>query len=641
MDELLKRPIKLLLVSTWRCACGISTYSSNLVEQLEKFGVRVEIFSDTKNFTSLVRLAKDTDADVVHIQHEFGIAMPIEALLSLMGKFRTRGKPVVITTHTEDALFNVLLDGTADAIILHNDTKDMANRPTFSRFYKVPHGIPELTLSMSQAECRKKYNIPIDAFVVGTCGFMSPQRGQFIEDFIGELLPFIKKNKEVYFHIATSSHRADSDGNFAKMLRSSMSNMAQEHGFDDRFHIHAEFMDNTEFRERLCTFDVGFAHTSSDIVSNSGAAADMVSCGVPVVVNDVPHFSHIKPYVTTRKNLSEMVAAVQDIYTKGKTYQAELKAKALEAPKAIGYSKVAKQHIDIYKKALSTLRQLEQAEEQIISKNVRKLDKDNFVTVTCPNSLWQIMLLLQKLYALVEEGYRLRFVVQNDGLMETGILPFMLEGVADVQYADIGMDADPRVARLYSRSLAQNMTADVERWLKDGKSFNELFPFLTVSQLPLKLNLGEFAHNRAKGLAQGTEDLCVINVGDEDMLMRAAHILQKLVRDEGVVFKRILISGKPTTEQYARALFSKLENHTYDDTKIAIEDTRTRWALCHQAHTVITGWDDVAAYCLVNKINTVYDCDHYWQHKLVVSMGNNSRTLTERVKDKPVSEIVL
>jgi len=423
------------------------------------------------------------------------------------------------------------------------------------------------------------------------------------------------------------------------MIRCSLTNFAQEQGFDDRFHIHSEFMDTSEFRERLYTFDIGFAHTSPKIVSNSGAAADMVSCGVPVIVNDVPHFSHIKPYVVVKADLKEMIMEVINIHKKGQPHLDVLRKKALEAVPAIGYSKMAQKHVEIYNRAIaefgpSTTKQL----VGVVEDRRRFLNKDNFITVTCPNSVWQILLLWRKLSTLAKEGYSFRFVVQNTGMMEPSILSFVLEDIVEVHYADVGMDDDPRVARIHSRSLAQNMTTDIVRWLKDGKSFADLFGFIEEDSNPYVMNLGEFAVNRAKVVIPDPTDVALINVDDEPMLFRATTILQNTAR-EGIVFKKLIIMGKPTTERYARALYEKIVVGTsIDDVKVVIEDTRTRWALCDRAHTVITGWDDVAAYCLNNSINAVYDCRKEWQDKLVDElMKTGVRTSKFMAWDEPVT----
>jgi len=628
MDDLTKKSdnkLKVLFVTPWNVACGIATYSSNLVEQLEKLGVQVEIFSETKNFNSMVKLAKDSDADLVHIQHEFGISIATEALLSLCGKFRTAGKPVVLTAHTEDDILNVLMDGSADAVILHNDEKDMASKPTFSKFYKIPHGIPEISFEHDKAYYRKKYGIPEDAFVIGTCGFMSPQRGQFIEDFLGYLVKFIKENKDIYIHLATSSHRADGEGGYAKMMSSSITNMATENGFADRMHIHEEFMDNDEFRERLYTFDLGFAHTELKIASNSGAAADMVSCNVPVIVNNVPHFSHIAPYALVVEDIHEMVQTFMNTYalsrSEGLDALVELTKKAVED---LGYSKVAKKHLEIYKTAIESKMGVKKDGATILSKE-RVLNTDEFINITCPNSLWQLMLLYPKLAPLIKKGHTIRFIVQNDGPMETAILPFILEGIGDIQYADVGMDSDPRTARLYSKSLAQNMTTDVERWLKDGHDYDELFEFMGPMgpDNRFEFKLGDFAVKRAEKIIPYPTDVAVINVNDDKMLLRAIPILQHMTRAHQVNFEKLVVMGKPTSEQYARALYEKVEGSVYDGACVVIEDTRTRWALCSRiaghGGMVITGWDDIAAYCAINRIHTKYDYDITvdWQKRFV------------------------
>jgi len=609
--------VKVLYITSWGVACGIATYSANLIEQLEKLGIQVEIFSETTNFTSLVKLAKDTTADIVHIQHEFGMALPTEAMLSLMGKFRSRGIPVVITPHTEDGVFNVLLDGVADAVILHNDSKSMTTKNTFSKFCKIPHGIPEVSFEHDKAYYRRKYDIPENAFVIGTCGFMSPQRGTFIEELVANLVGFMKGHSDVFIHLATSSHRSDSDRRFASTLRASIAGIAQEHGFGDHLYIHSEFMDTDEFRERLYTMDLGFAYSSPKMVSNSGAAADLVSCKVPVITNDAPHFSHIKPYITTCDDIAGIAREIECFYNcKDSEGFKELSNKTQLAIQDLGYSKVASRHINVYKEVLERVtnkRQLTITKP----KQGNKLNKDNYITITCPNSLWQAILLWQKLQNLAKDGYRFRFVFQNDGNLETSLLPFMFDNIVDVQYADIGMTNDKRIARIHSRSLAQNMTTDLERWLSDGNSYAGAFSFLGERGEATIGNLGEFAHKRAKEFTSNKDHICLVHVSDEYVVDKAVSAVKNASTDKTTV----LISASPGTEVLAHTLLKRLEDELISNIKLVIEDVRTRIALIECSNIVITGWDSVGLATVLKKKPVFFLLKEIWQHELVSELG--------------------
>jgi hypothetical protein len=560
--------VKVLFITSWNCACGIATYSKNLITSLENLGITVEVFSETKNFNSLTKLAKDSDADVVHIQHEFGISLTNDALLSLIGKFKRFGKKVVITPHTEDTIFNILVDGVADSIILHNDIDELSLKPTFSNFYRIPHGIPEVSFDNDKRYYRKKYGIPEDAFVVGTCGFISNERSKFIESLICDLIPFIKKNKNVYINLATSCHRSDQNGQYANRIRNYLLDIAKDNGFEDCFYMHTEFMETQEFRERLYTMDLGFAKMSKHVVSNSGAASDMVSCGVPVVINDVPHFSHIKKYAIIAEDVPEMVQAIENYYTGPRK-------DVSGATKELGFSQVAKKHYDIYHSSYTTKKQYKP-----------KLTDKDLITVCMPNSLWQALLMWTKL----DVPNPVRFVFQNDGKMATAILPYIIP-LYDVQYADIGMVDDKRVARIQSKTLSANMMVDIERWLKEGNSFKD---FIRPHK-KYKPKLSEFAQNNAKKIKHD----CIVNVSD--VFIDQA---KKKVTDNSLVI------SSPDKEVEARKMAYTL------NVDICVTDTRSKWAACY-GRKVVTELDDLGVYCLLNDIPAEFVYTYDWQRKLV------------------------
>lgn len=109
-------PLRVLFISTWDEVCGIATYSANLVGELRRAGNEVDVFAlDRAGQVYMTRherrlhmlrcVEAARDADVVHVQHEFGLfgLSPAESLrltsLLLAGLRRLR-KPVIVTFHS-------------------------------------------------------------------------------------------------------------------------------------------------------------------------------------------------------------------------------------------------------------------------------------------------------------------------------------------------------------------------------------------------------------------------------------------------------------------------------------------------------------------------------------------------------------
>lgn len=559
--------MKVLFISTWKSACGIATYSKNLIDELEKIGIRCEVFSDTTNFSALTKLAKDSTADVVHIQHEFGISVINEALISLISKFRTAGKAVVITPHTEMDYFNVLLDGVADVVIQHNDFRNLYTKNMFSLFKKVPHGVPDVTLPLSKEAYKTKYDM--NGFVIGTCGFLSNERSIFVENLIKELAPFIGEHKDIFVNISTSSHRADIDGSFANSVKSSLGTIAEKFGFDKRFYVNSKFLDTQEFRERIATMDLGFARANPNVISNSGAAADLISMGVPVIVNNVNHFSHLSNYVThVEDNITAFAAKIKEMYLNRNLLQ-EAQEKTKLAVKEIGYPVIARQHKELYEKAINHRNSVVK-----VLPNRATLDKNKPITITIPNSFWQALMLYAKLYPLIKEGYVLKFVVQNDGLYDIKLLEHMCRGVIGVDFADIGMVKDSKVYKLNSKVLSNNMSIDLESFFKDGNTFGDIFGVKYDYIFP-ELNVGTYNDEHIR-LASGRQlvDLDTVNVTD---LTSVIGVCSPIF---GTNIKR-----------YDYAL-------GYEG-KIITADIRTRLAMVIECESLVANWGDLDCFNLL------------------------------------------
>jgi hypothetical protein len=613
--------MRILFVTSWNTACGIATYSANLIQQLEKLGVEVEVFSGMDSYTELSKMARYTDVDVVHFQHEFGLYCQTDALMSVMGKLRSMGKAVVITFHTEDSMYNVLMDGMADAIILHNDLpqggqKRFSTSNTFSHFYRIPHGIPEISFSQDKAFYRRKYGIPSNAFVMGTCGFLAKHG---IEEVCSVLSPFIGKNPNIYLNLVTSAHGKDFHSNFAKSIEESLMRLADKHGFSDRITVGLKFTPVQEFRERIYTLDLGFALAKPFIASNSGSVADLVSCGVPVVANDAPHFCNLKAYIKTinTHTAEDLVTEIKNIYENRNTLMPQLNQRAKGSTKEMGYSVVAQRHLEVYNQILSIQR-------PVIAKQTESdLNKELPIEIKIPSDLWQALLLWTKLQEMALEGdYKINLVCQNDGATDISILKYVLCGLNDVIFDNVGMGKDPYLTKSLSKTVRQKSSIDLISWFRKGYAFKDLWNNLSINKA-LPLNLGTYALNKADKLV--TADTYVINLTRG--ILHELEEIMKGIPKEG----KILVICAPLQD----SLLDEAKKIIQRPVSYLVEDTRSRWAICDRVRSkdprVFTAWDDVAAFCLVSGINTKYIVDQDWQKSLLMEFDVPKENIRELI----------
>lgn len=605
--------MRVLFISSWGKACGIATYSANLIEQLEAQGVHVEVYSDTKNFNGLAKLAKESTADVVHIQHEFGISMPSEPLMSIIAKFRAAGKAVVMTLHTEDKGVNILLDGVLDAAIVHADKFNMAGKNTFTPFHKIPHGIPEISFPDVKGLYKKKYGLPADALILGTCGFISKSRAEMLESFVAAIAPRMVEHN-ICLHFVTSAHANDPGGNYAKSIKASILSIAAQHKVADRIYMTADFMDTTEFRERIYTLDLGFAYADLGVASNSGAAADIISCGVPVVINNSPHFSHVAPYCTVAGDtLADVITAIEKYDPLDPNHIVKGPRQAIED---LGYSVIAKRHIAIYQDAVLRRNNQVSALANPVTEKIRPLSMQQPIVVTMPNSMWQVLLLWSRLKHLVSAGHTIQFVVQADGTTDLNLLKWCLPGIAGVTFTDVGMVNDPRLVRLHSRSCAQNMTTDIEAWIREGNQIQHLFDFLPVS-FSYDISLGDSACKDAAELASSGRNGTLFVVPAFGQNAELYEFCKGTVENQNIQSVIILCTPTRNTREVLELKDMLEANPGIQDVRVVVENVRTNLACALQPTIMVTGWNELAVLRILRGLPTHIVCSEAWEGQLV------------------------
>ncbi len=245
--------MRVVQVSTWDIVCGIADYTRHLRSGLEANGVSCEITAiDRDEWRYLPRrelaerfsrLAQDLpQADVVHIQHEFGLfagsydyLVSVRRYASFLRAVLGRGTPVVTTFHTEPFHFvggpgvttgRALVGraawraGVPPLLGLHPRAHAIAHSRTSrralidsgvraGRISVIPHGLPAPEPAPDEAQrqrTRARLSIPADATVVGLGGFMVATKGHMTA------LHALRRTPE-HFHLAVlgGPHPAGAD----------------------------------------------------------------------------------------------------------------------------------------------------------------------------------------------------------------------------------------------------------------------------------------------------------------------------------------------------------------------------------------------------------------------------------------------
>jgi glycosyltransferase involved in cell wall biosynthesis len=176
------------IVTPWLRKCGIYTYSDYLARALADTGQNVYITPlprfgrKTQETMSYVANRVAHKADVIHIQHEYGLYMDLE--LYFYNSLKMHGKPIVTTMHAAGKDGNdMIIREHSDAVIVHNEH--------CKQLYKgdsvvIPHGChPEPSMPVNKT--KKAMGIPLEAKIVGYIGFISQYKG--LEDLIDAVSP--------------------------------------------------------------------------------------------------------------------------------------------------------------------------------------------------------------------------------------------------------------------------------------------------------------------------------------------------------------------------------------------------------------------------------------------------------------------
>jgi len=330
------------MVTTWKTRCGIATYSEALCHALAELGVEVYVV----RFPRFGRKSSETMRDIaervprdkvslIHVQHEYGLFQGLD--IDFYKYLQALGKPIVTTMH---AVGYIQLDPAiyqlSSKVIVHN--KFCARQFKFPAVI-IPHGVNVVDCPPME-ECKKAWGIDPRMKIVGYCGFIAPNKG------IEMLLEAVAKLENVGLLIAGGWHTSGSDTQYVNDLKqasfSLLPNRCQWIGYvpDDKLKIAYGAMDMVAYPSLSMT--------------ESGALLTALGHGKAVVASDLPPVREKKELdaLMTFTNVEDMATKIKQILEDAELRQ-KLEAGAKAYAESVSWSKIAEQHIELYKSVLS------------------------------------------------------------------------------------------------------------------------------------------------------------------------------------------------------------------------------------------------------------------------------------------------
>lgn len=308
--------MRVMLVTTWGCSCGIATYSEELIEGArglwEPFVVGPnEVGSGARSTVpvpfirtwtrmgldlpeSLLNAVQELQPDIIHIQHEGGLFWSGTNFLRAVRACRQRC-PVIVTLHTmkwlggwDQSLWVRDLGHSCDAIVVHTIEALAAASAYASNVIHIPHG----TAPLRQGDANKgmdairlpknlralfRENKPVTCLLYG---------------FVGDGKNLVGTIRA----IATAESRNVCPPNFILLVGEEKSQAHLPHlqglvettGLGPRTYFWNAFIPPQSVADVFALADYGVLNTTSWTLSASGAAHVYASHGVPLAVADRP-----------------------------------------------------------------------------------------------------------------------------------------------------------------------------------------------------------------------------------------------------------------------------------------------------------------------------------------------------------------
>lgn len=342
--------------------CGIATYTTTLARALAVESHRTPLKLRSLNLVHYLRRAVQaglTDAEVIHLQHEYDIygpksvaswiALPVVWLLA-----RVRGRPIVTTLHsawTRETvgppllglkmvylrLNNRMIAAVTDhAIFLSAETRDAFEQTaSLANVTVVGHGVPTDLHPVPQEEAKRRFGIDPDRPLVAEPGFVRPQKGYHL------FLDVAEHVDDAAFLIAGGIQ----EGEYADYL----ANIETRAGDDVAI---TGVLEDEKFHAAFSAMDV--ALLPYETVTQSGILNWCLAYEVPVVGTDIEEFRELNetygfPAVFEADDPQAGAEAVRSILDNPEPLLAAMRAYRDDH----GMDEVAAAHVDLYQSVVA------------------------------------------------------------------------------------------------------------------------------------------------------------------------------------------------------------------------------------------------------------------------------------------------
>lgn len=309
-----RHPFRVAAVSTYNSRCGIAEYALHLYEPMEA-SIELEIHGDIEvqpldpdvelrvqrtwynhrkgRVQTLLDALEKSDAELVHVQHNFGFFTLAE--LDRLIRHQSPRRPIVITLHRTiplevDGRIESMADiaeglRLADALVVHqeSDRRRLAEVGVVDNVHLMLHGTEE-SVDIDRAAARRRHGVPSHAFVVGTFGFLLPHKG--LLRLVESVARLVDRGIDARLVATCAIHPDPSSAAHEREVRAAVSRL----GIGDRVRLVTDFLDPAVSRDLLATADVLALPYEATNESASGALRSVLPLGRAILTSALPIF---------------------------------------------------------------------------------------------------------------------------------------------------------------------------------------------------------------------------------------------------------------------------------------------------------------------------------------------------------------
>ena len=333
-------PVRGVMLTTWREACGIAEYSRQLIDAMRRPDIEWTILAPHRPATTsshvhvgehaggpqIVRCWNDAwpadvtgalahiarvDAQVVHLQTHLAIwtAAAIEPLVALA----RAGRRVFVTLHsvrgaTPDTSLGQAL-ARLDRLFVHTDAdrRQLAAWGLDENVTVLAQGYPEASTPRCDARSVRRH--ATSGPVIGTYGFLRPHKG--VLEIIRAVARLRRRYPDIALEAITALYPSDDSVQYLDRCRHEAARL----GLSERCRFVTDFLEPDECLAALEACDALVLPYATTIDSSSAAVRMAIASRRPVVATRVPVFADVRDSILTvdRRSPRALAAAITSV----------------------------------------------------------------------------------------------------------------------------------------------------------------------------------------------------------------------------------------------------------------------------------------------------------------------------------------